>query len=493
MKCKFCQARIKKGLSICPECGMSLKEELPAEETAEEITAKTAEEATEETAAETTEETAAETAEKTAEEKTPKPKKNRKGTKIALATTGLALLAVILTGAVLHFTGVINVVKWFSKQDVFYKANYTAALDKVEKNGEKVVARVGNQKLTVSELQVHYWEAVMRYVKDYGAYIKVMGLDPEKSLGVQVYDKETGKTYQQWFLENAIESWRRYATLAQMAEDAKFQLTPEQQNELNNMPETIKKQALEEGFADVEAYVDKYYPGGSLQGFVNYNAIILKAMCYYDVLYDSIIPSQAEIDAYYAQNEVYFREYNIAKENGLYYDVRHIFIPVEGEIGDIQGTPSHTDEEWAQCKPKAEKVLNDFLASGGGEAAFAQLAKEISADTKSAQNGGLYEKLTKDTSFVETFKAWYLDENRKPGDTGIVKNDKSSKHGYHVMYFCDSYAIWEYETKNAVLAEKTEAMLQEAAEKWPITVKYSKILLGEPEVPETTETTAPSK
>ena len=461
MKCEFCSAKIKKGQTVCPECGKELTD-------TEKV-----------------------------EAKNEKLEKNRKGLKIGLAVTGLVLLAVVLTGAVLHFTGVINIKKMFSKQDIFYKASYTVANAKVERKGKAVIAKLGNQELTNSELQIHYWTAVQDFVSYYGGsalYVKYLtGMDPNVALDAQVYDETTGKTYQQWFLENSIESWRRYAVLAQLAEDAGHQLNAEQQQALDAFPETVKQEAQAAGYADVEAYVDNYYPGSSLAGYISYNAIILKAMSYYEVLYDSMMPTQAEMEAYYAQNEATFQKNKIAKEDGLYHNIRMIYIPVVGDIGEIDGKPAYTQKEWDECLPKAQKVIEDFNAEGGGEEFFAQLATEVSFHSETSQNGGLITRLTKhtviaedpDEPFAEAFKEWYLAEERKPGDVGLVKDDNGKVQGYQILYYCSGKAIWEYETQTAVLAEKTDAMLQEAEVKHPINIKYSKIVLGQVENAET--------
>ncbi|MBR2936952.1 MAG: peptidylprolyl isomerase [Oscillospiraceae bacterium] len=472
MKCKFCFAELEEGVTVCPLCGKELTEpeEIPAEESVAEETVEEIEE-TEEVEATESEEIPAET------------KKKGKGLKIALAVTGLVLLGAILAGAVLHFMDVIDTKRLLGigvKNDIFNKTSYTVDNEKAEEKSEVVVATMGNQKLTNSELQAHYWMTVYDFLDYYGSYVSYMGLDTSKPLDEQIYDQETGKTYQQWFLENAIESWRRYATLVQMAEEAGHVLTPEQQAELDALPESIQKMAQENGYTDVEKFVDEqFYPGSSLAGYLNYNALTWKAICYYDVLYESLLPNSAEVEAYYAQHEQEFKEKKFSKEDGLYYDVRHILIPIDGEAGDVDGVPTYTDEQWAQCLAKAQKALDDFKADNGDEAAFAQLAKEISADPGSAQDGGLYTHLTKDTNFIADFKNWYMEEGRKPGDTGIVKNTESTTKGYHIMYFSGATPIWEYETESAVLTEKTNAMLLEAENKWPTTIEYKKVVLGQ--------------
>ena len=473
MKCKYCSAEIEEGVTVCPECGKELTE--TEEVTAEETVVETAEETVEETTEET-EETAEET-----EEDFVQPKKKSKALKIVCAVISLVLLAGILTGAVLHFMGIINAKRMLGigvKNDIFNKLSYTVKSAKAERKGETVVATLGNQKLTNAELQAHYWMSVYDFLDYYGDYISYIGLDPSKPLDEQIYDQETGKTYQQWFLENALESWRRYATLAQMADDAGFTFTAEQQEQLDKLPETVKKMAEENGYTDVEKFIDeKFYPGSSLAGYLSYNAITWKAMCYYDVLYETLAPTSEEIAAYYTAHEADFVANKLSKDDGLYYDVRHILIPIDGEPGDVDGVPTYTDKQWEECLLKAQNVLNDFLEDGGTEELFAERAQEVSADPGSANNGGLYSRLTKDYGFIKDFENWYLEEGRKPGDTGIVKNTESSTQGYHIMYFCDSYPIWEYEAESGVLSEKTGKMLEDAEVKWPMDITYKKIVL----------------
>lgn len=467
MKCKYCLAEIEEGVTVCPLCGKELTE---AEETpAEEIAEATAE--------------AEETVEEAVAEETPAKPKKKKGLKIALAAISLALLGAILTGAVLHFMNVIDVKRMLGigvKNDIFNKLSYTVDNEKAEKKAEDVIATLGNQKLTNAELQAHYWTSVYDFLNYYGSYISYMGLDTSKPLDEQVYDKETGKTYQQWFLENALESWRRYAVLAQKADEAGFTLTAEQQKQLDELPASVQKMAQENGYTDVEKFIDeKFYPGSSLAGYLGYNAITWKAVCYYDTLHETLLPNSAEVEAYYTAHEAEFIENKISKDDGLYYDVRHILIPIDGEATDVDGVPTYTDKQWEECLLTAQSILDDFLEDGGTEELFAERAKETSADPGSANNGGLYPRLTKDYGFIKDFENWYLEEGRKPGDTGIVKNTESSTQGYHIMYFSKSYPIWEYEAESGALSEKTENMLKEAEEKWPMAVEYKKIVLGQ--------------
>ena len=59
------------------------------------------------------------------------------------------------------------------------------------------------------------------------------------------------------------------------------------------------------------------------------------------------------------------------------------------------------------------------------------MVKENTADTASAETGGLYENIRISDNYVENFEKWSFDPARKAGDTGIVETE----YGYHIMYF----------------------------------------------------------
>ena len=171
------------------------------------------------------------------------------------------------------------------------------------------------------------------------------------------------------------------------------------------------------------------------------------------------------------ENKVKANLEKIVENRGLGEKIVDIRIPTE--IGDINGKPAHTQKEWDDNLPNAEKVLADFKAAGGTEEAFIQLVKTVS-DPDYQVNDGLVTKLTKhtiiaedpDEPFAEAFKNWYLDPAREAGDVEIIKDDNGSVQGYQIMYYRGGTAIWRYEAQTLLLSEKTNAMLAEAETKW---------------------------
>lgn len=457
MVCKFCFAELEDDVTVCPQCGKELTEEAPQEPAEEAVT-----------------EIQQESAEEIAEEVVEQPAQKPKVWKIVLAVVGGLVLLAVLVGAVLYGLGIELKLP---ENDVFRKESYTMEDAKVEEKVDTVVATFGDQKLTNGELQAYYWMSVYDFIDQYGYYLSMMGVDMSKPLDQQVYDEETGMTYQQAFLENALDSWHRYAMLNQVAKEKGFELSAEQKQMVESFRTELETMAQDGGYTDMEAFVDKeFFPGSSEEAYLKYNEFGFKALCYYD----SLAPAKDELEAYYTAHESELAEKGFAKENGNYYDVRHILVAIEGGTKGEDGVITYSDAEWEACRAKAQKMLDDFLSGETvNETVFADLAAKNSADPGSASSGGLYEKLTKDTSFIEGFKNWYLEEGKKAGDTGLVKNTESSTQGYHIMYFCGSAPIWEIETESAILKEKTTNVFNEADEKWTMEVNYKKIALAQ--------------
>ena len=112
-------------------------------------------------------------------------------------------------------------------------------------------------------------------------------------------------------------------------------------------------------------------------------------------------------------------------------DVRHVLVKFQGgNTNETTGQTTYTDAEKQEAKTEAEKLYNEWLASGKlDEDSFADLAMRYS-DDGNASEGGLYEGVYPG-QMVDTFNDWCFDEDRQPGDHGIVETE----YGYHLMFF----------------------------------------------------------
>lgn len=485
MKCKYCGADLTDEEQLCPVCGKP-----QTEENGESIQAEA------ETPALEAEENKAETLPDEAQspEEDGKPSSGEQSVKtgakpwqiVALTLVCVALLAAIAFVVI----QVVNRAQEPSGETenteatqeslpstlgTSVRGDYTVTDEEVAAMTETVVARVGDLELSNAQLQVFYWMGVYDFLENNSAFLSYYGLDLSKPLGEQVQNTQTGDTWEQSLLEYALQTWHRYAALYQSGKEAGFALSEESEKMLDSLRENMEELAKENGYENAQALVvADMGAGANLDGYSEYQFINCYALEYFQKLYEGLNPTDAEIEAFFTENEATFAESDVTKDSGYTVDVRHILIVPEGGTKSEDGkTTTYSQEEWDACQAEAQEILDQWLAGEATEDSFAQLAGEYSEDPGSQSNGGLYTQVTQGY-MVEEFDEWIFDTARQVGDYGLVK----TSYGYHIMYFSGSEEIWYAQAKKALLTEMSTGLIEDALEKWPMEVDYQAIALG---------------
>lgn len=347
---------------------------------------------------------------------------------------------------------------------VYMRDTYSVPKPTAIADRDKVVARVGDGELTNGLLQIFYWNAFHGFCSEWEGRLVFYGLDPTQPLDTQKFMKEEG-TWQHFFLEKAIGTWHNYQLMALQAQKEGVPMDPQIQAKIDALPQVLEESRAARGFESVDEMIQADAgPAATGADFVAYQTLYYQYYHYYNHVRNSTSFTDAEVEAWFEENEQTLASKGITKDT-VGYDVRHILIRVaEGK----------SDADWDKCRSDAQALLDQWLAGDADESSFAALAREHSQDTGSNANGGLYADVTANTTFNQTFKDWYLDESRQTGDYGLVKSDT----GWHLVYFCGSGTFWmdhcrEAMTDNAV-AERLNGLILGN----PPTIDYEKISLG---------------
>lgn len=361
------------------------------------------------------------------------------------------------------------------ENDVYYKKTYSVSNKKLEKKQDKVVATIGDKTLTNRDLQVYYWTEVYDFLQDNGYQAVYLGLDYAQPLDEQSCPLGDG-TWQQYFLQRALNTWHTNQAMALLAEKNGLVLDEQYQDDLANMRGNLTQAAISAGFTSIDAMLQKDF--GSIATYdiyYRYIALRYSASGYFAEKYNAFDVSDGELEAYFARNEEELKADGITKDSGDVADVRHILIPVTGGKEDVGGNMVYSDEEWEACRKEAQKLLDEWLAGDATEDQFAELAKKHSQDEGSRDNGGLYRSITEKSGFVKEFLDWTLDESREVGNYGLIRTE----YGYHIMYFAGSEAQWIRESREDLRSELSEEVWSEAREQYPMEVTYKDIVLAE--------------
>ena len=343
---------------------------------------------------------------------------------------------------------------------------FTAPESEYSQHAGVVVAKLMDTELTNDVLQMFYMFMINSFLEDYGSSLSYLGLDMEQPLDEQAYpynqeDQPQLETWEDFFLELALERWKNCIAICAIAQQVGFQLNEEWTKLINEQMDGLEEMAKENNYENADAMIKTVYGDCcSVEVYRTFLTMDTTAEAYYYTLYEV---TDAQIEECFQENEATLKEEGITKTSGFVSDVRHILIAPEGGTTDASGDTTYSDAEWEACKQKAEQILKEWKTNATEEN-FAALVKKYTADEASASTGGLYEGITKNSSYVEEFRDWAVDISRKEGDTGLVK----TMFGYHIMYYVGGEAEWIYygrglqQEKNfAAMEEQVEKLLEE--------------------------------
>ena len=477
MICKYCQGELPEDAKFCLHCGKLIESgESPAEEAilsaepeAEVVIA--ADEAPDQEDEQTV----------SPEEATVGSRNLKKLKRIAAISGCLAGLAVLGTVLVVGIMGNWKIFDFLKprENDVYYKDSYSVSDSKAENAADTIVGTMGDIRLTNGQLQMHYWMQVYDFIDQYGYYASYFGLDYTAPLDEQ--EVKEGMTWQQYFLEGAVQNWQTYAALSLEAKANNFQISEEYQELLDKLEEEMTKTATKDGFANVDEMIaDEMGAGATFADYYDYLEQYYTGYAYFEHHYEQIKPTYEQVDAYFTENAESFASKSITKESGKYIDVRHILKHIDkyGEKAKdaAKDDPNYgySQEAWDACLADAQAILDAWLAGEKTEDSFGKLANEKSDDQNGkVTNGGLYTGVT-EGQMVEAFNDWCFDETRAAGDYGLVKTE----FGYHIMYFVGGEDIWYAEAENELIAAEAQKLVEAALTAHPIEMDYKKIVLA---------------
>ena len=486
MKCQCCGKDLPENEMLCPACGWentpeSEREETPAVEG--EIPAAEAETVPAEDM-----DLASQPGEEESVAASPEVKKMKRIAVISGCVAALAVLALVLFFGIRSGAGEkVDVKSWFDWEifranDLYKQDSYTVSDSKAESKADTVVATVGDAKLTNGQLQVYYQMQFMDFVSQYSYYLSYFGLDYTKPLDEQACPLKEGYTWQQYFLEMAIETWRGNQALALKAKEDGFQLDSEYLQRLDSLEADLTESAAKYGF-DSAAAMLKAQCGANVTvaDYRDYLETYYIASMYFDQCYQKFEqPTDEALATYFQENKEALEEAGILQDGSYSVDVRRILVAIKNiaaenpdEEGE-KGTDGYTQAQWDACWEAAQAILDQWKENPTEEN-FSALANEKSHDQNgNVTDGGIYTDVVKG-QMVEEFETWCFEENRQAGDYGIVK----TKYGYHVMYFSQrNEELWLTNTRSYYLQQQANALVSATIEKYEMEVSYGKIALA---------------
>lgn len=295
--------------------------------------------------------------------------------------------------------------------------------------------RVGKERVNSAEFSYYYNNAYQEYYQNMYYYviyglISDTGIDPNTSLRKQVMDPETGKTFAEYFEEEAVDNIQEIYTLYQEAVKAGYTLTEEDAKEIDEGIASLTKDVLNGGYASLNQYLKHVYGLGYNERLYRKAQEIYAVAAAYSVdKAETFQYSVSDLSKYYDENRKDFDTLTVR-----YY-----------KFSVTSGTDKTTEQLLAEARTMAEEFMSGVTTEEEYAAKALAKAKEASSDPDSVTTESTKRENTSYTALNAVNSAlaeWACDPSRKAGDTAIL--DAGNETGYYAVYmvtpsFRDSY------------------------------------------------------
>lgn len=385
-----------------------------------------------------------------------------------------ALIVALAIIAVLVAVGIFLLVRLFSRpsaQQSQTPVSYTAGED-ADWEAAVLYDKDGQAVLTAGELNYYYWSEYFYLANSFekgGTWY----FDKTRPLDEQQYNET--QTWQEYILNEALDTARQTLALVNKARDEDFTLTGEYLQSYEQELDAFDGYAVKNGFVnadgsgDIDAYLkDSYGDGARQETFFQYLYDSFYASAYSDHLYETMEADPAQISTYFdAYADEYEASFGVTKENSpQLVNLRCIYIIVED---------TESDADWQDAENRVQ-ALEDAFAQQPTDDRFAALADE-NTEAPGAPEGGLYTQVYPG-SMETAIDTWCFADERQEGDYGIVKDD----NGYALLYlssFSDT-AYWQFLARNDLIYEDYCTLLTGIVTDNGFTVDKKAIALAQP-------------
>ena len=219
--------------------------------------------------------------------------------------------------------------------------------------------QVGDYSVNAVELNYFYKDAVSQFYTNYKSYISYL-LSTTAPLNEQVYDKESGKTWADYFVDQAHSNIKATYAVYDLAMEEGYTLSADYKTSLENTMMYMSMYASLYGYNSVDAYLVAMYGNGATEeSYRAYYEKCLIAEAYYADYSAGLEYTPEQLTAYHNEHTGEFSSYTYA----YYYLATNKFYAEGAGVKGEDGKTTYTDEE-IKAAVEAAKEAADSLAAG---------------------------------------------------------------------------------------------------------------------------------
>lgn len=285
-------------------------------------------------------------------------------------------------------------------------------------NSLKPVYIIGNEKLDEEEYNFYYTMFTNNYINENYQYLSYFGLDFQKDLSEQVYDSETGETWQDFFDKRADMQIQEILSVKIEADKNQY-VCEDLDNQVSEFVNDMKEASVESG-TDFNTYIKSIF--GNKMNESKLKKIVSKylyAMDYSSTIYDSFEITDSEI----------IQVYNESKED--YDKVDYLCYTILPNL-----EPTATEEEQTLAKEVAkESAVTLYSKISNGED-FVEVINSVANETDDLLSDISFSNIRK-KNISSVLAEWLYDNSRKEGDVELIENENTGE--IYLVKFVNRY------------------------------------------------------
>ncbi len=293
---------------------------------------------------------------------------------------------------------------------------------------------IGDEKFVAMDVDYFYESAYSQVASQYGGYFEYI-VDTSIPLSQQAYDDT--RSWRDYLVDEGVELMQQSLILSDAAKEAGYTLSDEGQAQKDELLQQIDELCKANGLSHKEYYAF-YGAGMTEKGFIRNMDMFALANDYRVHLWNSYEFTDADYDAYYAENSkefdsVDYAYYLVVADTSWQTEYVVTEDMTEEEKTSVEAASAAAAEAAAAaCQEQAEDMAAHIIAGGDFDAIVANYLGEPDAGAV---------KITGYTYSTAVYAPsvdvadWVFDDARTPGEVGVVP----TSNGCCIVVFGDRY------------------------------------------------------
>ena len=284
---------------------------------------------------------------------------------------------------------------------------------------------INGEKYNAVDMQYYFNTTRASTIQYYYLYTYSTPFDTSVSTKDQVYNQETGQTWYDYLMEQAVNTMKANTALADKAQAEGYTMSQEAQDRLSSELASLENAWVGTSYTSRDAYIRANYgPYLSYDRLVELMTLDTLANDYAQHTYNGFTYTDEEYEAYYQENADVLDTYTISQ-----FTLRASVDTTDEEGNAIEMTDEEKAEALAaaqaEVKPVAEEIQTRLEAGEDPAALAEEYAEQLYSSAVSQKTAG--------SGLNGQYSDWAKDSARQTGDVTLVESESSDTATYYYV------------------------------------------------------------